>query len=861
MVTTKPKLHLYIVDHTKFLIYLLALLFFQNCSSNRSFDSQHQSDNIDSLYHNIDDNLDTPNEILYPYNNSEYKWGLLNVNGETVVQPIYDTIISSDRSNMHLIKLNSKWGLINSVGKVIAETKYDSTKIFSIPNVAAIQVDNNWGFVDFEGEILTETKYQLYSQRIYSDDTLNAIPVYLNDKLGLINNQGKIIIEPKYDKLRNQRYNKYFIKLNDKWGCINANAEFIAKPIYDEIHIDRYCDNKIFIRLNDKWGVLDNLGNLIHDISISSSYFDSAINYSDNYNIKKVNGKFGIVDQNDQFIFKPQYDKIESFSSMYTVTKNGKMGLVDIVDKVELIPPIFDYVAYYQRIGNLVPVLDDCTYSFYDIATKKLKVDFQFDKIDYDNSILLENKWYFIDESGKLTPKSKANLNANGLYKFSKYDKFYNKHGVKDVADHIILPAIFDSLEVLTEEAKIFKAKVNNRVGYVNGQGELVGLTLQEAHKESRMNGISTFNERLKYVVTNEKNTRKVHKLIAAYAYLGEFDKAFEELNTISDIPYKLCKLKYDYYPLLKDKRWDIFLNKNAKAVQKNAKEKFDIALYKDKINICMKENAFNWALNVERNDSIYNVYLDKKIELQKEVDIVYINYLSKHKQNAPTSNIEKKILARLNNEDVERLLLDTSPDNCFNYKETRTLETVFDELVLKIVKLDPTVCFYPPATDEEIREFEKQIGYKLPAEIVELYKLANGRKDIGHTIGIFGGWRMLSLKESLASYKKKNARPTHRIGRDIKHNKSIIIKYDLDPFFYSFNFSGCVMGHLKSKARIPLTDFEGEFTLLDLKPSSKGNIGQILFEDRHIGNSILDYLGYVEQNFEKEYEYYLVKE
>lgn len=116
-----------------------------------------------------------------------------------------------------------------------------------------------------------------------------------------------------------------------------------------------------------------------------------------------------------------------------------------------------------------------------------------------------------------------------------------------------------------------------------------------------------------------------------------------------------------------------------------------------------------------------------------------------------------------------------------------------------------------PPATDAQVRELEKQIGQELSEEFVACLKVHDGQK--GEADWLFGGHEFLSIEGIMMDWRTLN-RLLEEGDFEEQSAKS-------DPE---------VGGHWWSPSWVPFTsNGGGDHFCLDLMPTSKGSLGQVI--------------------------------
>ena len=122
------------------------------------------------------------------------KYFLINKKGEAVNNTKYEAAGNPDKGTFPVQK-DKLVGLIDSKGNTIIDFKYESILYMSEDRVWAAK-GGRWGLLDNKGKALTEFIYQ----GAYDFDNGFA-RVVLNDKIGVVNKAGKLIVPAEYRSL------------------------------------------------------------------------------------------------------------------------------------------------------------------------------------------------------------------------------------------------------------------------------------------------------------------------------------------------------------------------------------------------------------------------------------------------------------------------------------------------------------------------------------------------------------------------------------------------------------------------------------------------------------------------------------
>ena len=270
------------------------------------------------------------------------KYGVIDSRGDIVIEPTYEEIIVIPDATRDLFfcteNVNYETGsyetkAINSRGQEQYE-KYDSVE--PIQNIDAqnvvtyegeiLKVRNGelYGIIDYRGNELLPCQYQSIEPLV---GTSKSILIKKDDKVGLMDDTGSIIIEPEYAEITavNEEYSNGYIVKNEegKVGLIGYTKEKILDVIYDEI--DSVCGNNYYIvTTNGTKQVVRKNGEKVFDVNV-----DAITNISENGIIVENDRKYGILDLEGNEKLAIQYEDLQyAFSEYYIAKKDGKVGII-----------------------------------------------------------------------------------------------------------------------------------------------------------------------------------------------------------------------------------------------------------------------------------------------------------------------------------------------------------------------------------------------------------------------------------------------------------------------------------------------------------------------------------------------------
>ncbi|MGD8191975.1 WG repeat-containing protein [Brevibacillus ginsengisoli] len=222
---------------------------------------------------------------------------------------------------------------------------------------------NKWGMVNLSGKLVIKPQYDnlIFPQNALPDfDTDKDIgQFYQGEKKGYINNQGKIIFTaPRgtrylfffHEGLRSVfMWGNYDGKSQWKAGFINKNGKMVIKPQFD-----RTTDFKNGVapaEINDKFGLIDKSGKIITPIK-----YKSIKEYDGKYYIPiSENFLLGLMDQNEKIVIPPKFVYLGDFSEgIAPAGLPGELrGYIDFTGKFIIEPKFFEPEQFENGIARV----------------------------------------------------------------------------------------------------------------------------------------------------------------------------------------------------------------------------------------------------------------------------------------------------------------------------------------------------------------------------------------------------------------------------------------------------------------------------------------------------------------------------
>ena len=322
-------------------------------------------------------NMDENSNIWYESNClrvlKDGKYGLINLSGKELLPCEYDEITALEgvKNSLKICK-EGKYGVVDAEGKNVLNVEYTDITSLGKDNKDGFIIKSDagkFGVVNYSGELVLDAGKQVL---VKSDETEvlttgfdeisevlknqeNGIIFKENNKYGVMKTTGEVVIEAKYDELKEAKSGILIAKENSKYGIIDleetAQVEFKYSSIsYNEVANIYIAEDENFNNdiIDDEYSI--RLSGILVDIDNEKDYIElrqddeykyynfkleekniSDIFSSNTLFLSKKDGKYGFVDKSGNVIVDYIYDDAteQNKYGYAAVKKDGKWGSVD----------------------------------------------------------------------------------------------------------------------------------------------------------------------------------------------------------------------------------------------------------------------------------------------------------------------------------------------------------------------------------------------------------------------------------------------------------------------------------------------------------------------------------------------------
>ena len=391
------------------------------------------------------------NVLIYQ---EEAKYGMIDFAGAKLTEAKYETIDSlPNRPGEFLVKENGKYGVLDQKGKVVIQTIYDSivgdgySKEEQYQKAGYIvgikQKDGyQYGYIHAKGNVYVKPQYEeLKRIQNETDDVYLMIRNY--GRYGIIKNKKKIVECQYTDMQYYEEAGVYLIRQNEKYGVLNLEGRMMIEPEYDSCQIS---GNYILAKKEDDSKLFDVFGN-----QISTEKYESitAVKEKPYYIAIDKEGKYSIVTK-DQIIENDYTSITYAFDDYFIFEKEtGKSGILDAKEG-EKIDAIYDYMLLTGEFN----VIEAGTFdnNLIDIYSRKLEKILSLESAIVEMTengylrVVSENTLTYLDKDGAFIDSSKV-YEQNKLYSVSQDGKW----GFMNQEEKIVVEPIYDLVTEMNE--------------------------------------------------------------------------------------------------------------------------------------------------------------------------------------------------------------------------------------------------------------------------------------------------------------------------------------------------------------------------------------------------------------------------
>lgn len=423
-------------------------------------------------------------------------WGLVDTTGTEVLPPNYWAVYML-KPNYAAVQQDSLWGVVQvDTKELIIPYQYNAIAGAKGNKLLAMQ-NGRWGIADFSGTTVVPFKYDKADNSAFETGLL---PVRIGKQSLLVDTLGRELLGNAAKKTARLANGNVWAKTPEGWQLQNPAGTAIKTEAFDRL---RWYSSDMTVAIKDgAFGLLDNNGQFIKPFEYDSiSYFTATtalvykekkkglvkstgssalpVNYyfvdavgkgfysicegyyevqkRNNFPVRVVVCKFGLIDSTGKIVLPPQYDEIDPFVGGFAPIKlNGLRGLIDSLGRTA-VEPKYNRITAFQ--GNVAWV----------------RVKDRWGLINKQGTELLEPQ--FSDDYRLLLPNTPPDL-LQGYY--PRFVKGYapvcygRRWGIVSAEGKLVAEPVYEQLDLVTNPTAKTIALVRDKKkwGTLNAEGK-----------------------------------------------------------------------------------------------------------------------------------------------------------------------------------------------------------------------------------------------------------------------------------------------------------------------------------------------------------------------------------------------------
>ncbi len=292
-----------------------------------------------------------------------------------------------------------------------------------------VYTEEKWGVIDSSGNIIIEPEYDEYivipdsSEAIfictvnvdYSEGTYDTLVLNANGE-ELFTEYDTVEAIENYDDSNNLWYESGILKVSQdgKYGIVNTSGSLLVNCEYDDITALQGVTNSLLTEKEGLYGIVDNVGSVI----IENEYAGIepiSDQYENGYIVTDENGNKGVINYTKTVAIDTEYDDIKNVycnGRYYIVRQDSNWKIVD-TDGNEYLSGEYDDIISVNNENAIVE--DNGSYGIVAISDGQSVIDIEYDSIAYatgNNYIVSQDSKYgIIDTEGNVL----VDFNYNGI--------------------------------------------------------------------------------------------------------------------------------------------------------------------------------------------------------------------------------------------------------------------------------------------------------------------------------------------------------------------------------------------------------------------------------------------------------------
>ena len=409
------------------------------------------------------------------------KWGVINQDGEYVINPSYQEMIVipdktkdvfictydvDDTTGTYKTKALNKNNeeIFTQYEQILPIENFDENEnLWYEQDVLKVMQNGKYGLINLNGKQILPCEYDNIT---VIQGIENSLIIEKNGQKGLCNDSGSVLIEPQYTEIKNlgETYKDGYITVNSegKYGVISATKQQILENKFDEIKQIYLGSNYLVIE-----GGKEKLVNSSGETLIENGFDDIKSNTTRGV-IFVLNNLYGEMSTSGEILIEAKYQDLKQVKEgIYIAKQNDKYGIIDESIQ-EKLPFSYTGITYNDKANLFIAEDENFQTSIidkdYNVKLIGVLVDITTDYI----RMRINNEYKYFNLNCEEIPSTEA-LKDNTLFLKKENDKY----GYVDKNGNVIVDYIYDDATEQNEYGFV-AVKQNGLWGSLNKDGQTI---------------------------------------------------------------------------------------------------------------------------------------------------------------------------------------------------------------------------------------------------------------------------------------------------------------------------------------------------------------------------------------------------
>ncbi len=227
------------------------------------------------------------------------QYGFINSEGEVIVEPQFDSVEQYE-NNHAIFRQEGRYGILDQNGEVIFPARFTSIDQQSEELVSGL-IEAELRIMRRGGELVDDAFVEI------EDLTATPIRVKTQEGWGLLEKDGSYRLEPGFDSLAAfDGRNIAVFEQNDRQGLVNREGTVIMEAEYDELEF--VDDELLWIKRDSQYGLARG-----GEVLLETQY-DNREPFTEGLAAVQKDGLWGFVSDEGEVVVEPEFQNVGSFS-------------------------------------------------------------------------------------------------------------------------------------------------------------------------------------------------------------------------------------------------------------------------------------------------------------------------------------------------------------------------------------------------------------------------------------------------------------------------------------------------------------------------------------------------------------------